>query len=166
MSSLYGVRFSGPLESYAKGFAAELSRLGYKPLTGIKPQLFLVSHLSRWLAERGLVPAVLASPEVVEEFFAGRRAAGYANYRTVKALAPLLSYLRGLGVIGPAPVVELTPGQALLERYCSYLTGERGLTAGTARGYVDAVRGFVAWRETDGDLDLAGLTGASETSGV
>lgn len=164
MSGLCGVRFSGPLESYAQGFAEELSRLGYQALTGIKPQLFLVSHLSRWLAECGLEPSVLSSPEVVEEFFAGRRAAGYANYRTVKALVPLLIYLRGLGVVGLAPVAELTLEEALLERYRSYLTSERGLTAATARGHVDAVRGFVAGQVVDGTLDLAGLT-AGEVTG-
>ena len=103
MSQVLGVRFLGPLESYAEGFAAELGRLGYKPATGIKPQLFLIAHLSRWLAAGGLAPSELRSPEVVEEFFAVRRAAGYANHRTVMALVPLLVYLRGLGVVGPAP---------------------------------------------------------------
>lgn len=166
MSNLLGVRFSGPLEWYAEGFAAELARLGYKPATGIKPQLFLVAHLSRWLADRGLELSVLASPEVVEEFFAVRRAARYANHRTVKALAPLLTHLRGLEVIDPAPVAELTSAQLLLERYRDYLINERGVTAATARGYTDAVRGFVAGREVDGDLDLDGLTAREVTAFV
>lgn len=166
MSRLLGVRFSGPLGSYAQGFASELVRQGYNPLTGAKPQLFLVSHLSRWLAERGLDPSVLSEPEVVEEFFAVRRTAGYTNHCTVKAAAPLLTYLRGLGVVGPAPVSQLTPTQALLERYRAYLTGERGLAATTARGYVDAVRGFVTGREGDGELDLAGLTAREVTAFV
>jgi integrase/recombinase XerD len=100
MSSVLGVLFSGPLEPYAEGFADELIRQGYKPATGLKGQLFLVAHLSRWLADRGLELSVLASPEVTEGFFADRRAVGYTNYRTVKALAPLLVYLRGLGLVG------------------------------------------------------------------
>lgn len=166
MSNVLGVRFSGQLESYAEGFAAELARQGYKPATGIKPQLFLVSHLSRWLTERGLEAWVLVSSEVVEEFFAVRRAAGYANHRTVKALAPLLAYLRALGLVGPAPVAELSPAQVLLERYRGYLTSERGLTAATARGYVDAVRRFVTAREVDGELVLAGLTAGQVTAFV
>ena len=62
-----------------EGFAAEVGRQGYKPRTGIRPQLILVSYLSRWLAGEGLEPSVLFSPEVVEEFFAVRRAAGYTN---------------------------------------------------------------------------------------
>ena len=162
MSSTMGVRFSGPLEPYAKGFAAELGRQGYKPRTGIRPQLFLVSYLSRWLAGGGLEPSVLSSPEVVEEFFAVRRAAGYTNHRTVKVLA----YLRQLGVVDPAPVADLTAAQALLERYRDYLIRERGLASTTARGYVDAVRGFVTQREADGQLVLAGLGAAEVTAFV
>lgn len=166
MSSTMGVRFSGPVGPYAEGFAAELGRQGYKPRTGIRPQLFLVSYLSRWLAGRGLEPSVLSSPEVVEEFFAVRRAAGYTNHRTAKALAPLLAHLRQLGVVDPAPVAELTAAQALLERYRDHLTRERGLASTTARGYVDAVRAFVTEREADGQLDLAGLTAAEVTAFV
>ena len=166
MSSLLGVRFSGPLEVYAHGFAHELARQGYL-VSGAKGQLFLVAHLSRWLAERGLEPAVLNVPEVAEEFFAERRVAGYANYRTVKALMPLLVYLRALGVVAPPPVAPLTSAQALLERYRAYLTGERGLAATTARGYIDAVRGFVVVRErADGKLDLEQLTAAEVTAFV
>lgn len=166
MSQVLGVRFSGPLESYAQGFAAELAWQGYKPAGGIKPQLFLVAYLSRWLAQRGLQSAVLADPTVVEQFFAVRRAAGYTNHRTVKSLGPLLAYLRALEVVGSTPEPELTPGRVLLERYRGYLTCERGLTAGTARDYVDAVAGFVAGREVDGNLDLAGLTAAQVTAFV
>lgn len=165
MSRLHGVRLRGPLEPYAQGFADELSCQGYK-VSGAKGQLFLVAHLSRWLADRGLEPSVLAAPEVAEEFFAARRAMGYTNYRTVKALAPLLVYLRGLGVVGPAPAPELSPTQVLLERYRSYLTGERGLSVATARGYVDAVRGFVVGRQVDGDLELAGLSAGEVTAFV
>jgi site-specific recombinase XerC len=47
----------------------------------------------------------------------------------------------------------------LLERYRWYLIVERGLVAGTARGYIDCVRPFVSSRAgEDGELDLAGLT--------
>ncbi|QBI18542.1 integrase [Egibacter rhizosphaerae] len=166
MSSLLGVRFSGPLESYSSGFADELSRQGYNPVAGLKGQLFLAAHVSRWLADRDLAPAALGSSGVAEEFFADRRAMGYTNYRTVKALGPLLAYLRGLGVVGPAPVAEVTPAEALLERYRAYLTSERGLASATARGYVDAVRSFVAGRVIDGEGDLAGLTAGEVTAFV
>ena len=66
----------------------------------------------------------LVSPEVVEQFFAVRRAAGYVPDRTVKAWVPLLVYLRGLGVVALAPELVLTAGQLLPERYRSHLICE------------------------------------------
>jgi site-specific recombinase XerD len=50
--------------------------------------------------------------------------------------------------------------EALLERYRRYLLGERGLAAGTARGYLDAVRPFLDGREAAGGLRLERLTAA------
>lgn len=165
MSDSFGVRFSGPLAVHAHGFAEELARQGYK-VTGAKGQLFLAAHLSRWLAQRDLKLTALAAPEVVEEYFSERRAAGYTNYRTMKALVPLLVYLRGRGVLAPPPVVEFAPAQALLERYRAYLVGERGLAATTARGYIDAVRSFVTARVIDAEDDLAGLSATQVTAFV
>ena len=166
MASFRGVRFSGPLVGYAHGFADELDRQGYKPRTGTRGQLFLIAHLSRWLAERSLGLEALVSTGVVEEFFAGRRESGYANYRTAKALVPLLGYLRQLEVLAGPEAAELTPAQVLLERFRNYLTSERGLVAATARGYIDAVRPFVTERVVVGEDDLSELTAGEVTAFV
>src|SRR5687767_11832535 len=90
------VTVSGPLEVFASGFAAELARLGYRRVP-IVFQLQLMAHVSRWLAREGIGADALRS-ELVERFLAERRAAGYTNYVTARAMAPLLGYLRGLGV--------------------------------------------------------------------
>jgi integrase/recombinase XerD len=90
------VRVFGPLEAFAAGYAAELVRLGYRRVA-IVFQLQLMAHASRWLGREGLGPDVLTS-DVVERFLGERRAAGYTNYVTARALAQLLGYLRGLGV--------------------------------------------------------------------
>jgi integrase/recombinase XerD len=151
------VRVSGPLEPYARGFAAELARQGYTPLSA-GTQLRLAAHLSRWLAGERLGAAGL-TPAAAERFLAARRAAGYTSHLSARALAPLLDHLRGLGVVPPPPAtVAATAVEVLLERYRRYLTVERGLAAGTARGYVDKVRPFVAGRATGGGLDLERLT--------
>lgn len=159
------VRVSGPLAPYAQGFAAELSRLGYTPVSA-SFQLQLVAHLSRWLAGAGLDAAALA-PARVAAFLAARRAGGYTNYLSVKALAPLLGYLRGLGV-APAPAEPpLTAVEELLRRYRVYLVRERGLAASTVRGYADLVRPFLAGRtRPDGGLGLERLTPADVTAFV
>ena len=160
------VRFQGPLEPYAQGFADELVRQGYSPTTSMKNQLFFVSHLSRWLASQGKELSALGCPEVVEAFFEERRRLGYVNRCTGKALAPLLEYLLQLGVVARAPQAELTPTEELLERYRSYLVGERGLMVRTARSYSDTVRPFVVDHEVDGAPELEGLSAAAVTEFV
>jgi integrase/recombinase XerD len=121
-------------------------------------QLHLVAHLSRWLAGEELDAAALTQP-VVEAFLAARRAAGYTRFRSVDALVPLLSYLRGLGAAPRAPVVvAVGPVEVLLERYRRYLLVERGLAGETIRGYVKMVRPFLAGRVGCGGLDLEHLS--------
>ncbi len=68
----------------------------------------LVAHLSRWLASQGLAAGELV-PERVEQFLTARRAAGYTGHLTLRGLSPLLSYLRGLGVVPDPPPHARTP---------------------------------------------------------
>lgn len=150
------VRVSGPLERYAPGFLAELVGVGYKRQSAAF-QLQLMGHLSRWLEEAGLLLEGLSSAEA-ERFLAARRAAGYRDRTSSKGLAPLLGYLRWLGVVPPADRPVLSAVELLLERYRDYLLVERGLVAGTARGCVDLVRPFVVSCCDGGVLDFAGLT--------
>lgn len=152
-------RVTGPLESYVPGFAVELRRLGYTA-NSAAGQVGVVAHLSRWMVGERLETTDLIEP-VIERYLAARRAAGYTNYRTAKALAPLLGYLRGLGVAPPPSVPAPTgPAEELLAGYRRYLLGERGLGAATAGGYVDLVRPFVLTRAGDAGVDLAGLSAA------
>jgi site-specific recombinase XerD len=148
------------LEVFASGFAAELARLGYRR-TPATFQLQLMAHASRWLRREGLGAGELTS-DVVERFLAERRAAGYTNYVTARAMAPLLGYLRRLGVAPPAsPRAAVGAAAVLLADYREYLAVERGLTIDTIEGYVLAVRSFVDGRLRDGEeLDLGGLSAA------
>lgn len=142
-------RVRGPLEQYAGGFCAELTRLGYA--TGSACVLMgLMAHLSRWMSGEGLDPGGL-TPSAVERFLAARRAAGYAGHLSGHGLEPLLGYLRRLGEVpGPVAVLAVTPEEVLLERYRGYLAGERGVTAPVARSYARLVRPFLAGRVTAG----------------
>ena len=129
-----------------------------------RAQLGLAAHLSRWLAAAGLGTMALTAP-VAEEYLAARRAAGYTAYLTPKALAPLLGYLRELGVAPEAEIaVPATQSEALLERYRRYLLAERGLREKVARGYVDSVRPFVASCAAAGGADLRWLTAGDVTA--
>lgn len=147
---------TGPLEPYAAGFAADLGRQGFVPRAAVA-HVQLAAHVSGWLACEGLDAAALTTA-VVERFLAARRDAGFTRHISARALAPLLDYLRGLGVVLPAPEPVHGPVEQLLERYRSHLTGERALSVGTARGYIDAVRPFVAGRLRGNELDLHTVT--------
>ena len=153
------VRVAGPLQPYAQGFAEELTRQGYASLSAVN-QLRVMAHLSRWLRAEGLDPAELTE-DGVQAFLRARRDQGYTCWLSPRGVAPMLVYLRGLGVL-PAAVapVRCGPVEELLGDYRGYLLGERELAASTVRYYEADVRRFLTWR---GDGDLAGLT-AGEVS--
>jgi integrase/recombinase XerD len=154
----------GPLEPYAAGFAAQLLAQGYSRTSAAQHVCF-IAHLDRWMSAEGIGPDGL-SGLVIERYLAARRAAGYRQYRSVKALRPLLDHLAPLGVLPAPPQVRLGPVEDLLGRFRGYLVGERGLTPGTARGYVDFVRPFVVSRLRGDVLDLAGVTAGDVTGFV
>lgn len=159
------VRVTGPMESYACGFGEELARQGYTPHSASN-QVQLMAHASRWLASSELGVGEL-SPARVEEFLADRRAAGYTLWLSTKAMAPVLAYLRGLGVVPtPSPVVPATPAEQLMQHYRCYLVQERGLTAGTVCSYLHVARLFCAARSRDGELDLEHLNAVEVTEFV
>lgn len=155
MSTPSRVQVTGPLTSFAEGFAAELAQQGYRP-NAVTCQLRLLAHLSRWLGVKGLEATALG-PSVLDEFLAARRSQGYTQWISPKALVPLLSYLHGLEVAPPPQGATLSPTEVLLAGYRSYLVDTRSLAATSARRYVDMVRPFVSAHAADGGFDWAGL---------
>ncbi len=154
----------GPLEPHVVGFAEELLRQGYSRSSASQHVCF-IAHLDRWMSAAGVGLGELSGP-AIERYLAERRAAGYVEYRSVKALRPLLGFLEPSGVLPLPQEVLLDVVEDLLGRYRDYLIGERGLTSGTARGYVDFVRPFVATRRHGEMLDFAGLSVADVTGFV
>jgi integrase/recombinase XerD len=160
------VRISGALQPFAGGFAGELARQGYTP-GSLRCQLHLMAHVSRWLTKEGLDVADLGTQ--AEWFLSARLAAAYSHHLTGRALQPMLTYLRDLGVVPPTQKsIPAGPVERVLARYQHYLTVERGLGDATARGYVDAVRPFLCSRlSSDGlDLDIDQLREADVTAFV
>jgi integrase/recombinase XerD len=156
MKDPFGVRVAGPLARYAPGFVAELVEAGYRP-NAASVQLRLFAHLSRWLEREGIGPGDVREPVI--ERFRREDLARVRSLRIAGGLAPLLAYLRGLGVVPVADEPAVSNVELLLGGYREYLLVERGLTAGTARGYIDCVRPFVSSRARgDVELDLVGLT--------
>jgi site-specific recombinase XerD len=135
-----------------------LEAQGYRP-EPVALQLQLAAHISRWLEGRGLGVGDLTE-ERIDEFLVARRQAGYRLFRSAKAVAPLVGYLRGLGVIlPPDPVTATTAADQCLEAFRVYLAAERALSAGTVVGYAHIARLFLAGRPED-DLGLERLAAA------
>jgi integrase/recombinase XerD len=156
MDVVDGVCVTGPLAPHARGFAGELVRLGFTRYSAQK-QLQLAAHVSRWLGDAGLGTAEL-NARAVDGFLAARRAAGHGEFVTPKALAPLLGYLRGLGVVPqPVPAAPQTLAEQLLADYRGWLLTERGLRVKVARGYVDSVAPFVTTHAGRGEAGLRDL---------
>lgn len=130
------VLMTGPLASFADAYALELEQRRYTPLTSVV-QLRQVARLSSWLEVRGLGVAELTG-ERVEEFLAFQRATGRWRAQWSRpGLLCLLDVLQRLGVrVVEEPVQAGSPTDALLASFERYLLAERGLAAGTARGYV------------------------------
>jgi site-specific recombinase XerD len=152
---------------HAEGFRAELERLGYTPLSAAV-HVQLMAHLSRWLAREGLEGSALTRA-TVDRYIAERRARGYVNLRTRRALQPLVGYLRRVGVAPPAEAaVPPTAAERLLARYREYLTVERGLAQTTTDLNARLVRPFLLERAQtrEGRLDLEQLTAGEVTAFV
>jgi site-specific recombinase XerD len=149
------------LAAFADGFGAELERLGYSRFTA-EAQLQLMAHVSVWLENHGLGAQQLTAARV-EEYLVYRRASGRVHRLSTRALAPLLAYLRGLGVAPPATAPPaLTASDRLLVEFGEHLLGDRGLAARTVEGYRRVAQVFLAGRCSlaHDDLRLGRLTSA------
>jgi site-specific recombinase XerD len=155
------VRVAGPLARYAAGFTDELRARGYTEVSALHHHVRLLAKLSRWLEQAGMEPHHLTALEV-DRFLRSRREAAPTGPRTERALAPLLAYLRRLGVVPPAVGAPPEgPVERLLERYRDHLVRERGVVATTVVGYVGVARLFLSGRAAGGRLDLGGLRAAA-----
>ncbi|HEU5005609.1 MAG TPA: site-specific integrase [Jatrophihabitantaceae bacterium] len=162
-SRVSGVVLRGPLEPFGDAYRAELRSRGYTPRTAVN-ELRQVARLSRWLDSSGLAAGELNSDRV-EEFLAVQRAGGRNRSQWSRpGLLCMLDLLRTQGVVdGCAALAAPSATEQLLGSFERYLCSERGLTAGTVRGYSAHARRFV-----DGlpGSRLAGVTASEVTTAV
>jgi integrase/recombinase XerD len=151
------VQVSGSLAPYAEGFRRDLAAKGYHPQV-IGRQARLMADLSTWLQGRS---SGALTAEVIEDYLRARRATGCRDLVSVRALAPLLGYLRGIGAApGAAAPVARTGAEALLAEFSGYLTRERGLSPASVTSYLRHARPFLDGLQGPlGSLSAAQVTG-------
>ena len=153
-SRISRVRVTGPLAPFAEEYRRELRERGYTERSAVN-ELRQVARFSGWLQASRLGVSELGAGRV-EEFLGWQRAVGrHRSQWSRPGLVCLLDVLRELGVpTAGEPVRAASPAEVLLAGFGRYLAAERGLAAGTVRGYVSHARRFL-----DGLPATAGLAG-------
>jgi site-specific recombinase XerD len=140
------IAISGPLEVHVDGFWTHLLGLGYAPLSA-RNQLYVFSHLSRWLDQQALELHDLSGDQV-GRFLSYRRAEGFVSHLSPSGLDQVLNYLRGAGVVPPEapPPGPLPKLDQWLCQYREYLVTERALGPQIVALYQKIARQFLSCR--------------------
>lgn len=149
-----------PLGPFMCGFRDHLSAQGYSNHR-LTLHMRHMTHLGRWLEEHGVDPGSFSLSQV-ERFLIDRRASyAYLSRLSMRGLAPLLGYLRGIGVVPQPPTpVPATPVEQLVNEFVNYLRRERGLAEETVDHYRRTASRFLAERASR--LDAADGVGRLE----
>jgi site-specific recombinase XerD len=141
---------TGPLAPFADSCREKLKERRYTRLSAVNLQRQM-AQMSRWLEAEGLGVEQLSEVHI-EAFVCFQRASGRDRSSLSRpGLLCLLELLRELGVVAAAVQPTPSPTKTLMASFQRYLLSERGLSAGTVRGYVDSATRFLA------GLGLGGL---------
>ena len=163
MSSFGRGHVEGVLIPYGESFREWLLARGYT-WGSATHQIHLMAHFSRWLEEHDLSPAEI-DPTVIGAFLEARRRQGYVMQRSERAMAPMIEYLRDLGVVPPETPPPLSFIEAHLDEFERYLRDERRLANDSVRSYVGVARQFLAHSGNHG-LDFKQLNASVVSSFV
>ena len=104
--------------------------------------LNLVGGLLSWIERRGLRPTDLKE-QVTERYLKDRAGKQSLQPGDRAALKRLLSALREVGMIAPAPLPPITPEDQIFEGFSDYLRQERGLAPRSIISHLPVVRRFL-----------------------
>lgn len=104
--------------------------------------LNLVGGLLSWIERRGLRPTDLKE-QVTERYLKYRAGKQSLQPGDRAALKRLLSVLREVGMIAPAPLPPITPEDQIFEGFSDYLRQERGLAPRSIIRHLPVVRRFL-----------------------
>ncbi len=143
-------RKAGQLGPQVEGYRVWLSDQGYTSDT-IRNMLKDLGQVGRWLSSKGLTAGDVNHERIVQ-FVAARPARGRRKGPGVRAMAPLLTYLRTTGIAAEAQPPVLTPLTALLAQYRSWMVTERGLAPTTVLRYENTARRFLQEQAFRGEV--------------
>src|SRR3954468_15512419 len=127
-------RKPGRLGPFVEDYRAWLLAREYTPET-TRNMLKELAVLGCWMAEQGVEPGRLDAAGI-EAFLATRRAAGRRRVPSLRAMHPLVSFLREAGVMAPDDGLKLlTPLERFVAGYREWLVGERALAEPTVIRY-------------------------------
>ena len=145
-----------PLGRHLDSYLASLESVGYTRST-ILSQLGLLSHLSRWLAEKE-VAVNNFNEQCVEALLDQRRCQNRLHKNDSTTARHFLNYLRREKVIPISESdTEQSPLDHVLNRFSRYLILQRGLTKATVDNYCPFVSRFLVERFGDEPLRLREL---------
>lgn len=154
----------GPLGEYVDGLAERLWDRGYVRSTA-RGKLLVVEELGWWLHRQGLGVDAL-DEDTTERFLREGRRLGFGHlaYGRV-ALRDLLTVLREIGTIPPAPATEIedAPIERIERDFKRYLIQERRLTESTLKNIIPSVRRLLTERFGTGPVALGELTRSDVT---
>ena len=125
-------RKAGLLGPEVEGYGGWLAHRGYTPLT-VQNMLKDLGQVGVWLSAEGLEVAQFDEGQA-SLFLTARRRAGHRRVGGLRAMVPLLAYLREGGAL-PAAHPHLTPLSELLGQYRVWMVQERGLAPMTVLRY-------------------------------
>ncbi|MDP4511405.1 tyrosine-type recombinase/integrase [Nonomuraea turcica] len=150
-------RKPGLLGPQVEGYRVWLEQRGYTAET-IRNMLTDLGRVGRWLEDTGLTVGQL-DEEWMAQFRSARHEAGQRRIPGPRAMAPLLTYLREIGIT-TAEQPPATPLETLLQQYRAWMIRDRGLAAATVLRYSNTARRFLGEQATIGDaFTPAALTG-------
>lgn len=128
-------------------YASWLAAREYTALTADK-MLAELGALGRWMNQESVEPGNLDQAGI-ERYLAARRASGLRRVASLRAMQPLVWFLREAGVMAVADGrSELTPPEQLIADR-DWLVGERALAEPTVIRYERLARRFMAGRVSD-----------------
>jgi integrase/recombinase XerD len=140
---------NGPLAVHIEPLCGELIEAGWRPATVYRHRL-LLRELDGWAQQEH--PGRELRDEVVEEFFARRRQAGFTVRYSTTGMAPVLDRLRVKGAITSARVATASSPKGrpdnekdpVLAAFVAYMRVERRFAASTVETRWDIARHFRA----------------------